>query len=416
VKKGQNILYISIKYPPSYQIKEVLYHFLMKGEYVKKTRLITGIVAVISLLSMLVFAGCQAKPEVVQETQATESATESVAETEETAAETEAQEEFNAVQEAINNFKTGGAKFETGEGKYTIGISMCLFDQPYWIGMYAGFLQGGREFNAKIIMQNANLDIPKQMAHFEDYITAGVDGLVIVPTDTEATSAVIEVANKAGVPVVEANRITTGGDYAAVMYDNIKTAELAAEAMKKAADELGFTEVKVVELVGDLKIAIGAERHEGFINKAKEFDNFEVVAQVPTEWLHENVYPACIDGFTAHPDGNAVYLSSDLMTQPTLSALDSLGKMKPAGDPGHVILITVDGQPIACENIRTGFVDASINHECFEIGYKSVETVVKMIEGGTIDPKIQLLPLVTIDKSNVDDPKLWGNALAGVVE
>lgn len=191
---------------------------------------------------------------------------------------------------------------------------------------------------------------------------------------------------------------------------------MAAEAMKKAADELGFSEVKVLELVGDLKIAIGADRHEGFNNKVKEYSNFKVVGQMPTEWLHENVYPAAIDGFSAHPDANAIYLSSDLMTQPTLSALEALGKPKPAGDPGHVIVVTIDGQPIACENIRKGLVDASINHECFEIGYKSVEAAVKMIKGETVDPKIQLLPLVTIDKTNVDDPKLWGNALAGVVE
>jgi len=382
----------------------------------RKIGLLISVIALIAMLGTVVFTGCQPKTEAVEETQTTEAATESVAETETTAQETEAAEEFNAVQAAISNFKSGGAKFETGTGKYTIGISMCLFDQPYWIGMYAGFLQGGNDFDAKIIMQNANLDIPKQMASFQDYITAGVDGLVIVPTDTEATSAVIEVANKAGVPVVEANRITTGGDYAAVMYDNMKTGELSAEAMKAAADAQGIKDVKVMILVGDLKIAIGKERNDGFLNKVKEYSNFEVVAQMPTEWLHENVYPAAIDGFSAHPDANAIYLSSDLMTQPTLSALEALKKLKPAGDPGHVIVVTIDGQPIALENIRKGFVDATMNHECFEIGYKSVEAAVKMIKGETVDPKIQLLPLVTIDKTNVDEPSFWGNALAGVVE
>ncbi len=324
-------------------------------------------------------------------------------------------EEFDAVQAAIKNFKSGGASFTTEEGKYTIGISMCLFDQPYWIGMYAGFLQGGHDFDAKIIMRNANLDIPQQMAHFQDYVTQKVDGLIIVPTDTEATSAVIAIANKSKIPVVEANRITSGGEYCAVMYDNLATGALAAEAVKTAADRLGFKEINVLELVGDLKIAIGKERHDGFHNKVKDYANMRVVSQMPTEWLHENVYPATIDGFSAHPEINAVYLSSDLMTQPCLSALDALKRLKPAGDSGHVIVVTVDGQPVALDNIRKGFVDASINNECFEIGYKSVETVIKMIKGENIDPKIQLLKLIAIDKSNCDNPNLWGNSLAEVV-
>ena len=364
-------------------------------------------------LTCLVFIGIGCKQE---ETAAAETTAAETTAAETTAAGTTAAE-FDAVSAAIENFKSGGAQFESNPGgKYKIGISMCLFDQPYWIGMYAGFLQGGMDFDANIVMQNANLDITRQMANFQDYITQKKDGLIIVPTDTDATSAVIKIANDAGVPVVEANRVTSSGEYTAIMYDNYECGALSAQAMKDAADKLGFKEINALELVGDLKIAIGAERHDGFNDKAKEFENFKVVGQMPTEWLSENVYPAAMDGFSAHPEANAVYLSSDLMTQPLLSALDALGKLIPAGQEGHIIVVTIDGQPIACKNIREGFVDASMNNECFEIGYKSVENIVKMIKGEKIDPKITLLPLMAITKDNVDDPKLWGNALAGVVQ
>jgi len=365
-----------------------------------------------------------AAEEVAEEEAAAEEVAEEEAATEEVAEEEAAAEEVEGevkevdptIQEAIKNFKSGDTGFEVGEGKYTIGISLCLFDQPAWVGMYAGMLQGAKDYDAKIIMQNANLDVMKQMAHFEDYITQGVDGLILVPTDAEASTAVAELANDAGIPLVEANRVTRGGDYASALVDNKEMGRLAAEAMKLAADEQGFDEVNVMILVGDLKIGIAQERHNSFISQTEEYPGFKIVAQMPTEWLHENVYPAVVDGFSAHPEVNAIYVSSELMLQPALSALDSLDKLHPVGEPGHVLFTGIDGMPSAFDSIREGYYDASINQPMFGTGYKAVESLVKMIKGETLETKNIVIAPQMVTNINVDDESLWGNAFKELVQ
>lgn len=67
------------------------------------------------------------------------------------------------------------------------------------------------------------------------------------------------------------------------------------------------------------------------------------VQSLNTEWAADNAYKMVLDAFTQNPDIKGVFSHNDEMVRGIVSALRQIGKLVPPGEPGHVVVIGLDG-------------------------------------------------------------------------
>jgi len=127
------------------------------------------------------------------------------------------------------------------------------------------------------------------------------------------------------------------------------------------------------------------------------------------QWVADNAYKMVLDAFTQNPDIKGVFSHNDEMVRGIVSALRQIGKLVPPGEPGHVVVIGLDGTPLALDRIREGTQDATVAQDpCAMGGGGILEQMISYFEGKEYNKSAQTKPYV-ITKANVDDKRNWGN-------
>lgn len=303
---------------------------------------------------------------------------------------------------------------DTAPEKLTFGISMPQLDNDGFRANLIGIQQAAEKFGIEIITSDAKNSADTQMQQIEDFITKGVDAIVMCPIDSGALAAAVQKANTAGIPVSAFDRNVSDGELVGLAEsDNRKHGEKAAELMAEAAQKNGFavSDLQVLELQGAIATSSGLERHEGFVQKAEEL-GLTIVASLPTEYKMDLAYSAVLDAFQANPDINAIFIPSDNACYSGVeSALRQLDKLIPVGDEGHIILTSVDGGPQGLEGVRNDFIDGIAAQSKLLMSEEAMLLAYKAVTGEPIENSIIRILPTPVTKENVEDETLWANAI-----
>jgi ribose transport system substrate-binding protein len=112
---------------------------------------------------------------------------------------------------------------------------------------------------------------------------------------------------------------------------------------------------------------------------------------------------------------------------PTLQVLKSAGKLIPAGQPGHISIVSNDGIPQEYAAIRAGQIDATVSQPAdlyaqYALFYAKAALAGTTFKPGPTDHNSTIvswgsgnledqLPAPLVTKANVDDKSLWGNQI-----
>jgi ABC-type sugar transport system substrate-binding protein len=209
----------------------------------------------------------------------------------------------------------------------------------------------------KWIINVANNDPAQQAANIEDLINQNVDVIVARAKDGTAIGASIRAAKAANIPFVTFDReSSTIKPTAHVGADSYAHAKLAATALVAELKEKG-AKARCIEL-------LGSQVDTNAVNFSKAWNdvttNSGVVVnlmQVPTEWNPELFLSGTTNAFKAHPDANCLFVASDFALSAVQSALEKIGRWKPAGDPNHVWMASVGLMPTAVKAMEGGYLD-----------------------------------------------------------
>ena len=308
---------------------------------------------------------------------------------------------------------------------FTMGYSVGFLTDPFQAIQVDLTMAKAAEAGLKTLpVANANGDAGKQITDIQNLIAQGAQGIILVPTDSDAIVPGLKRAADANVPVVAIDIAPAGGKVAMIVRaDNIR---MGADACKAIGEHLGGKGT-VLSLMGDQATTNGRDRTTGFNDCMKaSYPNITVIEQ-PTYWKTDRATSAAQTVVTATPELNAIYMQSDaVMLAGVLNVLKNADRQKPIGDPGHVYLITIDGTPLALEKIRSGELDAAISQPLdlyvkyglaslqhavgggtFQEGPTDHDSRIELLNGNPMD----LLPAPLVTKANVDDTGLWGNAV-----
>lgn len=291
-----------------------------------------------------------------------------------------------------------------------IGISMPSLQSSFFEGEKYMAEETAKAAGVRYITTVADFDSAKQKSQIEDMISKGVDAIVCVPHDTEAIVSSIGDCVAADVPFIAMGRMPADMTNVtlAITCDNFLCVEACSKAMAEGAAEMGYEKVKVIELVGDLKDQNAVERS---LAKAADELGFEIVAQVTTEWDADKCFNRLTDTLQTVEDFNAIYCPSDFLLPTIMSCLQAAGRWVPMGEEGHVIICSIDGDPLAMDFITSGYVYMTANTDAFSFGRAAVEGAIKIAKGEMPEVVAQPVEVGDLRKADIEaaGDSIWGN-------
>lgn len=278
---------------------------------------------------------------------------------------------------------------------YTIALAMKALSNPFFHAMEVGAREEAERLGVELLVQGTNkeTDIAQQINIVENFVTRGVDALVIAPASSEGLVPVLFRMKAQGVYVVnidnpldEASKEQIGLECPFVGSDNAKGAALACHDLIAAMGGEG----KVAILEGIPGVVNAELRKQGARRVLDAEPGIEVVASQTAEWETSQALQVFTNILTAHPNITGLFASNDSMALGAIQAIES------AGLTGKIAVTSYDNLTAAQEAIMAGKIVSTIDQHPEAMGAYGVKAAVDHLEGKTVADYIPT-PLEVID-------------------
>lgn len=269
-------------------------------------------------------------------------------------------------------------------------------DLPFWRYLAKGIADEAARHGATVTDYDSHNDAATQLKNAQDAIARKVDGIVISPTDSSTAPSVLDLAKKAGIPVVIGDIGTTRGDYVSfIISDNEKGAYGVGMALGEALKAKGWDHGPVGLVTISLARNNGKARTKGFRDAIAKFGIKEVALDQMQTYTADETFKYVQDMLTAHPDLRGIFVQTDT---PTLGAVRALQASRRQND---VLLAAFDGVPEFVQLIKEGKIVCSGMQQPFQMGVESAKALFEHLDGKT-PPKTVLVPIIVVTKENLD--------------
>lgn len=167
---------------------------------------------------------------------------------------------------------------------YVIGVSQCSED--IWRDKLNQELQTATYMEDGITIKFASADDndKRQIQQIEQFISEGVNLLIISPNQAYAITPVVNKAMKKGIPVILFDRKTDGHYTAFMGADNVEVGRRMGDYVARLVGDHG----KVLEIMGLKGSSPAIERHRGFIESLSKHPGIQLVASLQGDWTRES--------------------------------------------------------------------------------------------------------------------------------
>src|SRR6516162_9950367 len=118
---------------------------------------------------------------------------------------------------------------------YTLGMSQCNLGEPWRVEMNAQIKAAAEKHsNLTVTFKDAQNDTLKQRSHVEEFVSAGVDLIIISPKEAQPLTEPVANAMASHIPVIVLDRRLIGDKYTCFIgADNKKIGRAAGEWLVK---------------------------------------------------------------------------------------------------------------------------------------------------------------------------------------
>jgi len=307
---------------------------------------------------------------------------------------------------AILSASCGGAPTpEPANQEIVIAVIPKGTTHSFWKAIHAGAVKASRELGVEVIWKGPAREDNRdaQIAEVETFVSRGVSGIVLAPTDDKALRLPVTDAMRAGIPVVIIDSGLDSEDYVSfVATDNYQGGRLAGERMVVKLQGKG----KVVLLRYMEGSASTMERERGFLDVMSENPGLEVVSSNQYAGATAETAYQASENLLARFKAEDGSLGVDGIYCPNeSSSFGMLRALQDSGLAGKVVLIGFDASEQMVRALENGEFDALVLQDPVNMAYLGVKTLVSHIRGEEVPARIDTgVTLVTRD--NMNDPKI----------
>ena len=266
------------------------------------------------------------------------------------------------------------------QDKPVVGLVMKSLANEFFQNMMEGAeahaaQRGDYELRA-VGMQNET-DFESQINAVENFITQGVDAIVIAPADSKAMVRPIKKAIAAGITVVNFDvaldadaKAQQGLELAFVGPDNRGGAKMAGDALAEALGAGG----KVVIIEGNPGADNATQRRLDFEDAVAEH-SLDLLDSRTAHWETEEANQVFSTMLTAHPDLQGVMAANDSMAIGVVKALENAGR-------SDIIVVGFDAIPAVLPMIEDGRMLASVDQFGQQMAANAIDLALEVVAGG----------------------------------
>jgi ribose transport system substrate-binding protein len=284
-----------------------------------------------------------------------------------------------------------GGRMHGGAASKTIGVSIQDLEAQFYQQMESGMQSEAKKYGYKLIFVDANRDSAKQQAQVEDFISKGVDAMVLTPYDSQAIGSAIVEANNAKIPVFTADIANASGRgkvIAHVASNNVQGGEQAALLMCKAVGSAGS-----VAILDEPEVTSVQDRVKGFkMGLRQHCPNVTVAEDVDAGGTRDKANADMGDILQAHRNLKGVFAINDD------SALGAVAAIRAAG-LSNVAVVGYDATPEARTAIANGQMYGDALQHPQQIGKDTIDVIHDYFSGKKVPARVNV-PVGVFTKVN----------------
>ncbi len=274
---------------------------------------------------------------------------------------------------------------------YTIGMSQCNLGEPWRVQMNDDVRKAAEAHpEIKMIFKDAQNDTLKQRSHVEEFVSAGVDLIIISPKEAQPLTEPVAKAMQAGIPVIVLDRRVLGDEYTCFIgADNKLIGRKAGEWIVQTLGGKG----NVVELEGLMTSTPGQDRHSGFRDAIKGSD-INIIFEADMKWLEPDARKEMESALSRFDNIDLVYAHNDPGAHGAYLATQA------AGRADKIKFVGIDALPQeGVVYVKQGILAATFQYPTG--GTEAIDMALKILQGETVPKEITLGSRV-FTKDNVD--------------
>ncbi len=286
---------------------------------------------------------------------------------------------------------TPAADAPAADAPIKIGVSM-LFDD-LWLTILRDAMTAYAESQpgVELIMVDSKEDVATQLGQVENFVAQGVDAIILIPANTDATDPMTKAAVDAGIPLVYVNRkpanLPEGVAYAG--SDSIVAGTLQMEWIAEQLEGKG----NVVIMNGNLSQEAAQQRTAGVKELAAKFPDIKIIKEDTANWSRDQGL-ALMENWLATGDQiDAVASNNDKMAIGALAAIEAAGKL------GQILVGGVDASPDALDAMDKGRLNVTVFQNAAGQGEGGIKAAIALARGEAIE-QITWIPYELVTPEN----------------
>ena len=253
-----------------------------------------------------------------------------------------------------------------------VGVTLLTEGHVFYQDLKRGLQQAADSLGVDLHIVAGEWDLARQTAQVQNFITQGMNAIVIAPVDSRGIVSAVEDANRANIPVFTADIAAAGGQVVShVASDNAQGGRLVGEYLAKRLNGRGD-----VAILDQPTVTSVIDRVRGFREALAAYPGIRIVAAPAVERGIREVAKQKTDNLLqAQPRLAAIFGSNDDC------ALGALASVRAAGR-NNIVIVGFDAIPEA----RTAIVEntalkADAIQYPVEIGRRTIEAIVAHLKG-----------------------------------
>jgi len=237
--------------------------------------------------------------------------------------------------------------------KIRIGICIADFNDKFMSYMLNEMKDYSQSLNnVEVQYTDAKKDSNTQLQQVENFISQGVDVLVVNPVDRDSTQPISDAARKAGIPIVSFNNKFNNDDDTVCSIDSDlkQSGTLEMEYLAKKANYRG----NVAIIMGTMGQEGQRLRTQAFHEVIAKYPDMKIVAEQTAEWNRSKGMALMESWLESGEDIDVVACENDETAIGALTAIEQAGKLD------KIFVGGIDATPDSLDYLKNGKLSVTV--------------------------------------------------------
>ena len=282
----------------------------------------------------------------------------------------------------------------------SVAVTVGDLGNPFFVQIVHGAQDKAKQINSdvKFTAESSNYDVKNQSKQIDNFVSAGVNLILLGAADSKKIAPAVQRAKKAGVIVVAVDVGAAGGVDATVTSDNKQAGEMDGKYVGERLKGKGQ-----VVIVNGPPVTAVTDRVAGFLDAMKQFPGIKIVSKNQNAMgSRDGGLRAMADLLTTFPKIDAVFAIND----PTAIGCDLAAKQ---AQRKEFFIVGVDGAPEIVPFLKdsSSLIAATAAQDPYVMAQEAVQLGNDLLQGQKPKEDLTLIPVNLITRENVQQYAGW---------